>query len=60
MPFDINNPAHKTALASELNTDPQAYGYAPFVTSGSDGALDVVTVSAEENSVTVLLGKPGR
>jgi hypothetical protein len=26
-------------LATEINTDPLAYGYAAFVTSGSDGSI---------------------
>ena len=41
--FDRTNAAQLTALRNEIQTDPQALGYAPFVSGGQDGAVcDVI------------------
>lgn len=36
MAFDLNNVAQRTALATELNTDPRGYGYAAAIAIGND------------------------
>lgn len=42
MAFDINNPDDLLALKTEVNTDPQSYGYVPENTQ--DGVLDIVNL----------------
>lgn len=39
MAFDINNATHRTALTTELATDPRGYGYATALAIGNDTEL---------------------
>ena len=50
MAFDINNPADLLALKTEVNTDPNAYGYIPEATH--DGVLDIINLKRAEITVS--------
>ena len=50
-----------TILANEINTDPLALGYAPFVSSGGDQSIaDMLNSSTGHGSATVKLTIMGR
>ena len=48
--FDINNPADLLTLKTEVNTDPNAYGYIPESTQ--EGVLDIINLARPEITVS--------
>jgi len=50
MSFDRNNPVHLAALKTEVNTDPNGYGYVPDSTQ--EGVLDIINLKRPEITVS--------